>query len=84
MVAVTQFDNDANYIVGQNDSVNSYAPDKWSRYDWTVDAEGTLWYCNTAYDAETEEDALAASADASDPATSGCGTFPWSSLAAAE
>ncbi|HCH63142.1 MAG TPA: hypothetical protein DFR83_10080, partial [Deltaproteobacteria bacterium] len=84
VVHFTQFDNDAGYIIGQNDAVNSYAPEKWSRFDWTTDSDGTLWYCLTAYDAETEADALAASADPSDPATSGCATFPWTSLSQAE
>ena len=79
------FDNDANYLIGQNDAVASYAPEKWSRYDWTVDGDGTLWYCNTAYDAETEADALATpAADATDPAAGGCGTFAWSSLTPSE
>ena len=81
VVALTQYDNDANWAVGQNDSTLSYNPDKWSRFDWTTDDDGTLWYCTTAYNAETEADALAATPpDASDPSASGCNTFPWTSL----
>ena len=81
VVALTQFDNDANWAVGQNDSVNSYSPDKWSRYDWYTDGDGTLWYCSAAYEAETEADALAVPpSDTTDPATGGCNGFAWSSL----
>ena len=81
VVHISQFSNDTGFAIGQNDSVSSYNPDKWSRFDWTVDGAGTLWFCTTAYDAETEAEALATSAaDATDPATDGCWSFPWSSL----
>ena len=67
--------------MGQNDAANTYNPGLYSRYDWTTDDSGQLWFCTTAYDAATEEDALNATApDASDPATGGCSSFPWSSL----
>ena len=52
--------------------------DKWSRFD-IADSDGSLYYCQSAYDAETEDDALAASADASDIGA-GCNGFGWSEI----
>ena len=80
-VHLTFHDNDMNYTVGQNDAANTYNPELWSRFDWTVDASGQLWVCQAAYDAADEAAALSAPpADPLDPATTGCGGFPWSSL----
>ena len=49
--------------------------DKWSRFDIAETDDG-LFYCQTSYNAETEDDALAATADATD-LTTGCGGFGW-------
>ena len=82
-----QFSNAAAWIVGQNDADNPTNAGLWSRFDWTWFDAGDgleLWYCQSTYDAATEEDALAATApDASDPTTGGCGAapgYPWSKL----
>ena len=53
--------------------------DKWSRFDIASDADGGLYYCQIAYAAETEEDAMAVSADANDLAA-GCNGFGWSEI----
>ena len=50
--------------------------DKWSRFDIASDADGGLHYCQIAFGADTEADALAVSADATDLAT-GCNGFSW-------
>jgi hypothetical protein len=79
---ISQFSNEDGYLIAQNGAVNSYKPGSWSRFDWT-EKDGSLWYCQTVYDAETEQDALDAEpADDSDPASGGCGedNFPWSKL----
>ncbi|MEZ4318961.1 MAG: hypothetical protein R3F61_15710 [Myxococcota bacterium] len=79
---ITTFDNDADFLIAQNDANNEYNPDLWSRMDW-FDAGTTLWFCQSAFDAATEADALAtAAADPSDPATTGCGGFSWTQLTA--
>jgi hypothetical protein len=76
---VSQFDNQAEYLVAQNDAANAWNPDLWSRFDWTWDVD-QLYYCQIAYDAASESDALAATgADRADLAT-GCGGFSWSQL----
>ena len=69
------------WLVAQNGASNSWNAGLWSRFDWTWDAEGALWYCQTAYDAPSREDAAATpAADASEPATTGCGSFSWTSM----
>ena len=78
---LSQHDNDTHVLVAQNDSANEWNADLWSRFDWTTDAEGGLWYCQTAYDAADEATALGtAAADATDPANSGCNGFSWTQL----
>ena len=55
-------------------------PDLWSRFNWAFDADGAFYYCQTAFDATTEKDALAAAdADSADMA-GGCGGFSWTEL----
>ena len=77
---VAQFSNEQAMLVAQNDASNDFAPEKWSRFDWALDGE-TLWFCQSAFEAETEDDALAtAAANSDDPAASGCGEFAWSQL----
>ncbi len=76
---ISQLDNQADYLVAQNDAANAYNPELWSRFDWTWH-EGELYYCQIAYDAADEasaagnEDADRADLDA------GCAGFSWSRL----
>jgi len=77
---VVEFHNDGRWMVAQNDEGNDWSPGLWSRFDWTF-AGPDLWYCQTAFAAATREDAVATPpADPSDPATGGCGGFPWTRL----
>ena len=77
---ITQFDNDAAFLIAQNASDNSYFADQWSRFEWlTIDDQ--LYYCQILFDGADEQAALdAGPADASDPSTAGCGAFAWSPL----
>ena len=78
---ITQANDSEGWLVAQNGADNAWSPSLWSRFDWTWDGSGALYYCQTAYDAATEEDALnTAAADGSDPSEGGCGDFAWSSL----
>ena len=78
---VSSFDNEGMWLVAQNDASNTYNPESWSVFDWAVDAEGALYYCQSSYDQATEEEALGAPhADATD-LEGGCSTFPWTPLA---
>ena len=74
---ISAYDNETGTIIAQNDASNAYNPDLWSRFDWEYVAD-KLWYCQTAYAAESEEAALATeAADATNPAEEGCGGFSW-------
>ena len=76
----------AGWFVAKNGDQNAYNPGRWSFFEWTYFGDGQdaeLWYCHTVFDASSAEDAKAADrADASDPATGGCGTsnFRWTKL----
>jgi hypothetical protein len=69
-------------LIAQNDAANSYNPSKFSRFDWTIDSSGALYYCQTAFAAGSAAEASQVNpADAGDLKT-GCGGFPWTSLRA--
>lgn len=74
------YDNDAMWVVGEDTAAEEGAA--FSRFDWTVDDSGQMWFCTAAFGAATEQDAIDAPAsDPSDPASTGCGMmFPWSQL----
>lgn len=77
---ISQYDNEQDFIIAKNDSEKSWNPDKWSRFDYIV-KNGDIYYCQTAYDKETEEEALATqAADKTDPESSGCGGYAWTKL----
>lgn len=77
---VTQYSNEDGWLVAQNDEANEFSGGAWSRFDWLW-VEADLYYCQSAYDAESEEAALAApAANADDPANAGCGPGPWTHL----
>ena len=80
--AIADFDNDAQWVVAQNASDNTWGPDLWTRFDWTTDADGTLYFCMATYTAETKADAMAADeSDTSNPAETGCrGSSMWTPL----
>jgi hypothetical protein len=80
LFSVVRYDNDADVIIAQNDPSNPYSGGMYSRFDWYVDG-AALWICQTAYAAASAEEAEATpAADRTDPATSGCGGFPWTGL----
>ena len=79
---IRSVNNEAKYLIAENDAMNAYAPSLWSRMDW-IYVNNELWYCQGQYEAESAEAAEAAGApDSTDPATSGCGMSPWSKLTA--
>lgn len=77
---ISQYDNDAGWLVAENGERNAFNPGAWSRFDWTW-VDDQLYYCTTAFDAATEQAALdTAAAEATDPTASGCGGFAWTSM----
>jgi hypothetical protein len=82
-VALTQYDNAEAWTVGQNHP-DDFFPNQWSRFEWFEETSGQLWYCQIAFDEDSEDAALAVvAADSSDVAMAGCGGSPWSQLNAA-
>lgn len=78
---ITTYSNSEQYLVAQNAATNAYNPGLWSRFDWTTDA-GDLYYCQTAYAAESEAAALATERADDASLSNGCGGFEWTLLAA--
>jgi hypothetical protein len=79
--ALLDFSNEERWIITQNDSDNVYFPGDFSRFDWTVE-DGQVYFCQTEYDAASEDEARDAEpADATD-LLSGCGAtgFAWTLL----
>lgn len=77
---ISQFDNDAGWVVAQNDSTNGWNPDLWSKFQWATDSAGELFYCQIAFDAADEQAAIdTPDADVTDM-VSGCNGFGWSQI----
>jgi len=77
---ITRFSNEDRWLVARGVATNEYNPCLWSRFDF-ANYLGSLYFCQSVFDATSEAEALAApAADASDPTTSGCGNYPWSML----
>lgn len=77
---IVQVDNPHAFLTAHNDTNNQSFPDKYSRFDWAHDEQSVLYFCQTAYDAETAEKALQTAAANAGDLTSGCSGFPWSKL----
>lgn len=78
--AILDFDNERGWAVAQNGSDNGFNPDLYSRFEW-VEVGPQIYFCQVLFDGATQEDAeKAGPADASDPATDGCGGYSWSEL----
>lgn len=78
---ITSVNQDAMYLIAQNAESNEFDPESWSRFDWHVDNVGSLWYCQTTYNAVSEQEAEATmAADHTQVDQSGCGSFPWTQL----
>ncbi len=72
------------WAIARNSDANQFSPGLFSRFDWTT-KDGTTYFCNTAWDKATSDEAIAVqAADASDPANSGCGGFGWTGLTSVE
>jgi hypothetical protein len=77
--AISMYDNDHGLVIAQNDAANPYNPGLWSRFDWTYDGDA-LYYCQTAYDAASEGEAMSAQPADNTNLETGCGGFSWSRL----
>ena len=69
-------------LVTQNRPDDMFSPDKFSKVFWTAPADGSIYYCTADFGLDSLQDALdsTATADATNPATGGCGGFSWTKL----
>lgn len=68
------------WAITQNAEDDEWFPSAFSKMVWTSPGDdGRWWYCTADYGLETLEEAQSttAEADATDPASGGCGGFPW-------
>ncbi len=71
------------FVVAQNDSGNPSDGSLWTRIDWIVfdDPHEYEWaFCYVAYQAQTQEDALAVGSTQRDTPRTGCNGFPFSRM----
>lgn len=77
---IVSFDNEARTIIAQNDEGNAYFPCLFSRFDWHSE-QGTIYYCQSAYAAESAQAAMMTTPADSSSLEAGCGgMFPWTTL----
>ena len=76
---IAEYSNDDNYALAQNDAANESNSGLYSKFEWTTNAEGALFYCQSTEDASSMEDAKDPSADKAD-LESGCVGFSWSEM----
>ena len=80
--AIASYDNEAEFLVAQNDAANTYFPGEWSRMDWTWSGSD-LYYCQIAYEADSQADAEGTTTANRADLGGGCGGFGWTQLTAA-
>jgi hypothetical protein len=77
---LTAWSNEDEWMVGENASTNALHPNRWSRVQWSWQAD-LLYLCQLTNSAKTEEAALQlVLADATSPTTQGCNGGPWLTL----
>lgn len=91
---VIKFDNDKGVVYTQNAKDDKYNPSKFNKIMWTAPkqsaADGfqvwSMYYCTVDFglDSLAMAEASTKTADSTDPAKGGCGTFPWTQLTALE
>jgi hypothetical protein len=80
--AIVEFDNEDNFAVTQNADDADFDPGKFNKNVWTEPTDDGFFYCTVVFGLDSADEAAAddATADDSDPATGGCGGFPWTQL----
>lgn len=77
---IADYSVNARFILAWNDEENEWNAGKWSRFDFHQEGDA-LYYCQSAYDADSQELAAQAESDHGD-LSGGCGGWPWSALTA--
>lgn len=81
---IVGYDNVDNVVYLQLPADDDFNPSKFTKVVYTEPTDGSFFYCWVAFGLDTLDDAQAstATADASDPATSGCDGFSWTKATA--
>ena len=78
---ITTFSNAEDWLIAQNEAVNPDGEaELWSRFDWTRDSDGKLYFCQTANLEASEAAALAVTPADADDLEDGCPGFGWLGL----
>jgi hypothetical protein len=78
---ITTYSNEDTWLVAQNDGLNPDGEaDFWSRFDWTRDTDGKLYFCQTANLETSEAAAMAVTPADGDELEAGCPGFGWLGL----
>ncbi len=77
---ISQYNNELHTIIAQNSENNEYNPELWSKFQWTYDFHNNLFYCQVAFEAATEDDAIATEPANPEDLGTGCGGFSWTML----
>lgn len=75
-----QFSNPQRWLVAENGSMNYGEQGFFSRFDWNIDASGTIWLCQTTSTATTAQEAQYTPAANPFNITGGCDGGPWIQL----
>jgi hypothetical protein len=77
-----EYDNAQRVAYTQNSASDPYGPNQFSKWAWTAVVDGGFYLCTVDFGKDTLAAAKATTmtADATDPAKSGCGGFAWSHL----
>jgi len=67
------------FIIAQNDENNAWNPEKWSRFDFFGKGD-KIYFCQIAFDKETEADALSVTTADKTDLKAGCAGFGWTEL----
>lgn len=80
--AIIEFDNTTNFVVTQTPADSEFNPSKFNKLVWTEPANNAFYYCFVDFGRDTAEQARTSTqtADATEPASSGCGGFSWTEL----
>lgn len=82
-MTLVEHDSTLRVALTQNPADDAFNPSKYNKLVWTPpDATGSFYYCTVAFGLDTLGDARDAqdTSEATDPATGGCGGFPWTPL----
>lgn len=80
--AIAVYDNALNFVVTQTPEDAMFNPGLYNRIVYTEPANDAFFYCTVDFGLDSVDAALTSTqtADASSPATGGCGMFSWTGL----